>query len=172
MLLLTIVRWVHIGCAIIALGGPFFIRFGLLPPMSRVLTPEKAQELREAINARWRIVVYVMITLLLLSGVYTFFITARWMDFSAEERRQYHLLFGIKMMAVLAVFILASALTGRSKMFAPIRQKAKFWMTMLLLFGAVIVVCGGLMRGMYTHPDPVQVKQQSNPVPAAAPMHP
>src|SRR5438067_2045615 len=87
-------RWVHIGCAMVAVGGPFFVRFALLPAAERVLDGAAHLRLREAVNGRWRVVVYVVITLFLISGLYTFLVAGRWREFGPEDRRLYHMLFG------------------------------------------------------------------------------
>jgi hypothetical protein len=150
-------RWVHIGCACIALGGPFFVRFGLMPTVGATLPPEQALALREAINKRWRMIVGIVITLLIVTGLYTFLVpvriegelvTARWKDLPEDLQRSYQMVFGIKMMAAFAVFFLASVLPGRAQSFAVVRKNAKFWTTVLLLCGAVVVLCGGRLRSL------------------------
>ena len=171
LILPVVARWVHIGCAMAAIGGPFFVRFALLPAAGKVLDPAKQQELREAVNARWRKIVYALITLFLITGTYNFLVetrvhgvlvTARWKDFSADDKHLYHMLFGIKMLAAFSIFILASALAGRTKTFEPIRRSAKLWIGVLLLCGAVIVVCSGVMRQIPApHPStPQEVGQE------------
>src|SRR4051812_17687491 len=95
VMLAWLVRFVHIASAMGAIGGPFFVRFALMPAASGVLEEEAHLKLREAINARWRKIVYVLITLFIVTGFYNFFVetrfngvllTARWRDFSEEDK--------------------------------------------------------------------------------------
>ena len=161
IMLAWLVRLVHIVSAIAAVGGPFFIRVALMPAANSALDEATHQKLREAIAARWRKVVYTLITLFILTGAYSFFvptrgvngqlITARWREFGPEDKQLYHLLFGIKVLSAFVIFILASALAGRSAMFAPIRRNARTSITLLLLLGALVVVCATLMHLLPTH---------------------
>src|SRR5262249_48962386 len=131
---------VHITSAICAIGGPFFIRIALMPAANSTLDDETHQKLREATAARWRKIVYILITLFIITGFYSFFvetrgingqlITARWREFGPEDKQLYHMLFGIKVLAAFAIFFLASALAGRSAVFAPIRKNARTSITL------------------------------------------
>lgn len=149
-LLPAIIRYIHITTAILAIGAPFFIRFALMPAASKSLDDATHQKLRDAINARWRIVVYILITLFILTGLFNFLVpvrvngvlvTARWKDFQPDAKRLYHMVFGIKMLAAFAIFFLASALPGRTATFAPIRKNARFWTTMVLFLAAIVIAC-------------------------------
>ncbi len=156
-----LMRWLHIFSAMGAVGAPFFVRFALMPAASSTLEDETHQKLREAINARWRKVVYVLITVFIVTGSYNFFvetrlngqlITARWKGFeSSEDKRLYHMLFGIKVLAAFGMFFLASALAGRAQTFAPIRKNAKLFTTIFLLLAALVITCATLMRYLPTH---------------------
>ncbi len=155
LLLVMAVRWVHIVTAMLAIGAPFFVRFALLPAATRELDEATHQKLRAAINARWRIIVYVLITLFILTGLFQFLVpvrvegvllTARWKEFLAPDKRAYHMLFGIKMMAALAIFFLASALAGRTQGLAVIRKKAAVFLSVLLALAAIVVACSNALR--------------------------
>jgi len=155
LLLPALLRYIHIACAIVAIGAPFFIRFALMPAAAKVLDDATHQKLRDALNARWRIVVYILITLFILTGLYNFLIptringvlvTSRWRDFAPDAKRIYHMIFGIKMLAAFAIFFLASALPGRTATFAPIRKNAKLWLAVLLLLAAAVLACSVALR--------------------------
>lgn len=163
VVLAWVVRLVHIGTAIAAIGAPFFVRVALMPAASASLDDAAHQKLRDTINARWRKVVYILITLFILTGAFNFFvetrvngtlITARWKDFGEEDKRLYHMIFGIKMIAAFAIFFLASALAGRAATFAPIRKHARVSVTILLLLAALVIVCSTLMRFLPMHEIP------------------
>lgn len=161
LLLAWFVRFIHIASAIGAIGAPLFVRFALMPAAAKTLDETTHQKLREAINARWRIAVYIFITLFLLTGFFNFMvetrtpagtlITARWKDFGPEDKRIYHMLFGIKMLCAFTIFFLASALAGRSAAFAPIRKNARTTVTLLLLLGLLVVICSTLLRFLPLH---------------------
>jgi uncharacterized membrane protein len=134
----VISRWVHVGAAIVLLGGSTFIRFVLMPA-AELLPDAEHQQLRQAVMGRWKRFVMIGILLLLLTGVYNY-----------VERDgktpQYHMLMGVKMVLALGVFFLASALTGRSEGLAAIRQDAKKWLTVLILMAAVVVAIAGFLK--------------------------
>jgi hypothetical protein len=160
LLLVLVMRWLHIASATLAIGAPFFVRFALFPAAGKVLDEEKHQQLKAAVNARWKHFVYLVITVLILTGLFNFLvpirvdgqlISARWKDFSPEDKRLYHMLFGFKMIAALGIFFLASALAGRTAVFAPIRKNAKLFLGILLLLAAILLVCSSGLRYLPRH---------------------
>jgi uncharacterized membrane protein len=134
-------RWLHVGTAIVLLGGTFYIRFVLMPA-AKQLPDAEHEKLKELVGARWKKFVHGGIGLLLLTGFYNYFQAT-----PAEAfRKQYHMLVGIKILLAFAVFFLGSALVGRSKAFAGMRQKAPQWLGAVLLLGAVIVGISGYLK--------------------------
>ncbi|HVT82298.1 MAG TPA: hypothetical protein VHM90_16770 [Phycisphaerae bacterium] len=161
------VRFLHIASAIGAIGAPFFVRYALMPAAGKTLEDDVHSKLRDAINARWKHAVYLFITIFILTGAYQFWvetrlpngslITARWRDFGPDDKRIYHMLFGIKVLCAFIIFFLASALAGRSAAFAPFRRNARTTITFLLLLGALVVICSTLLRFLPLQvPVPVQ----------------
>jgi hypothetical protein len=162
LLLAWFVRLLHIASAICAIGGPFFVRFALMPAAAKTLDEPAHLKLRQAINARWKFAVFTLITLFLLTGTFNFLvpvrgpagtlITARWKEFPPEDQRLYHMLFGIKVLCACIIFFLASALAGTSPAFAPIRKNARTCVTLLLLLAGLVIVCSTLLRFLPLHP--------------------
>lgn len=157
LVLTFIIRYLHIACAIIAIGGPFFVRFGLMPAAGKTLDAEAHQKLRETINHRWRIVVYCVITLFILTGLYLFLvpvkangvlISSRWREMAEADKKMYHMIFGIKMLGAFALFFLASALAGRTATFAPLRKKAKLFVSLFLGIAALVLLCAEILRSL------------------------
>lgn len=134
-------RWVHVGTAIVLLGGATYIRFVLLPA-ARQLPDEAHQQLRALTSARWKKFVHAGIGLLLLTGFYNYLTAAP----AAEFKKQYHMLIGIKMLIAFGVFFLASALAGRSKAFEKWRESPQKILGTLLVLGAVIVAISGYVK--------------------------
>ena len=141
-----VVRWVHIASATLAIGGPFFVRFALLPAAAKELDEAAQKRLRAAVNKRWSKVVYALIALFILTGLYNFLVTARWRGLSPADRQLYHMIFGIKMMAAFSIFFLASALAGKSESLAAIRKRGKTFLGVLLVLAAVVLACSTMLR--------------------------
>jgi uncharacterized membrane protein len=140
-----IVRWLHIVSAALAVGVPLFMRFVLLPSLS-TLDDATRGTFREAVHKRWRPFVHIMIVVFLATGFYNFLVLRRWAAFSPEDKRLYHMLFGIKVLIALVMFFLASALAGRSGKLQKIRENARFWVTVLVVCGLAVVAISGVMR--------------------------
>jgi uncharacterized membrane protein len=138
-------RWLHILSATLAIGGPLYIRMVLLPAMN-VLDEEQRTRLREALAARWKIFVHILIVVFLASGLWTFLGVARWRSLDAEAKFTYHLFVGIKLVLALVMFTISSALVGRAALFAPLRQNARLWLTVLVLLGLVMIGLSGTLR--------------------------
>ncbi len=137
----VISRWLHIGAAIVAIGGAAFARIALLPSL-RGMPDEDAARLRESVRSRWAKVVHACIAILLLTGGLNFY---RLVLAPKVAPMPYHAIFGVKLMAALAIFFLASALAGRSPGFAGMRAAAPKWLSVILLLGAVIVLVSGVL---------------------------
>ncbi|WP_199756807.1 hypothetical protein [Tautonia sociabilis] len=135
-------RWVHVGTAIVILGGSVFLRFVLIPA-AEGLPEDEHQALRDRLLARWRRFVFAGIALFLLSGLYNY------LAVSLPRHRGdglYHGLMGLKILLALAVFFLASALAGRSKAFEGIRRANRNWLSVTLVLGFAIVALSGFLK--------------------------
>lgn len=143
-ILALVLRWMHIVPAVVAGGATIFARLALLPALSTLPDAERGR-FKETIDRRWRAVVMACITLLLVSGVANFVL------YQAPAHRGqplYHALFGIKVLAALIVFFLASALSGRSAAFASIRADARSWAGLAAALVVVIVLISGVLRSI------------------------
>ena len=154
-------RWLHILAAMTAVGGPIFIRLALMPAMYGALGDEQRRALHEQIRRRWSPVVMVAILFLLVSGLYNLIqflrLSHTWgvgWESGSHNSLLYQILFGIKFVLALAVSFIASAVTGRSEAFARFRENARFWITVNLLLGVLIVCISGQMRMMHIGPNP------------------
>jgi uncharacterized membrane protein len=136
-------RWVHVGTAIVVLGGSVFLRFVLMPAASAALSEADHDTLRQRLMASWRRIVTIGIALFLLSGFYNYLAVA-----IPRHRGDglYHALMGTKMLLAFVVFFLASALVGRSEGLAGIRRKSRQWLAITVLLGFVIVGISGFLK--------------------------
>jgi len=139
----VVFRWMHILAAITAVGGAIFMRVALLPAAAWL--PEKERErLAEEVRSQWAKWVMAAIAFLLISGFYNFL---RY-QFSYHLPAAYQMLFGIKFLLALAVFFLASVLSGRSESTEFFRRDARQWLTLNVVLAVTLVCISGVMRNM------------------------
>jgi len=136
-LVLVVSRWVHVGTAIVLVGGAVFQRFVLLPA-ARALSEDDHQQLRERVMMRWKKFVMAGITLLLVTGFYNYL--------AVKHEPRYHMFMGIKILLALGVFFIASALTGRSAGLAAIRRDAPKWLGVLIGLAFLVVAIAGYLK--------------------------
>ena len=142
--LALVLRWMHIVPAVVAGGATAFAWIALLPAFATL--PEADQSrLKETIDRRWRVVVMVCITLLLVSGIANFIL---YQAPAHKGQSLYHALFGVKFVAAMIVFFLGSALSGRSAAFAPIRANSRFYAGVAAMLVLVILLISGVLRSI------------------------
>src|SRR5207249_3745922 len=108
----VISRFIHVGTAIVMVGGTVFMRFILMP--AAVELPQAEHELlRQRLLARWKQIVHSGIVLLLLSGGYNYWLASQ----LHRGDGLYHGLVRTKILLALVVFFIASVLVGRSAVF-------------------------------------------------------
>lgn len=140
--LVVLMRWVHVGTAIVVLGGSVFMRFVLMPAAAPL--PEADHDaLRGRIMSRWRKIVMIGIALFLLSGFYNYLVVA---VPGHKGDGLYHGLMGTKILLAFVVFFLASALTGRSKGLEGIRQSSRKWLAVTIVLAAITAAIGGYLK--------------------------
>jgi uncharacterized membrane protein len=143
-ILTLIMRWLHIGGAIVLVGSPLFIRLFLLPALSGE-EPARRDAIIERINKPWRIFLGMVILLQIISGVYWMLVVVK----VSTEPPLYQIILTVKLLAALVLFFLLSVLAGRATMFASFRAQAPKWYTACLICGAIIIVCAGTLRIMF-----------------------
>jgi hypothetical protein len=154
-----ILRLMHVLAVITAVGGMVFIRFALLPAMA-TLGDEQRRSLHETVRVRWSRIIQLSILFLLVSGLVNFIMFIRaakqWpQEWHDTYYSTYQMLFGIKFLLALAVFALASILTGRSGGTQKIRDNPRFWLNVNLALALAIVLISGVMRLSHVGPtDP------------------
>jgi hypothetical protein len=100
---------------------------------------------KETIDRRWRVVVMTCIALLLVSGLVNFVLYQAPVH---KGQSLYHALFGVKFLAALVVFLLASALSGRSVALAPIRANARLYVGVAAVLVLLIVFISSVLRSI------------------------
>jgi uncharacterized membrane protein len=135
-------RIIHVGTAIVLVGGTVFVRFLLLPAADK-LSPESHETLRASIGRVWKFFVHVGIVLFLLSGFYNYLVVTMP---GHRGDSLYHMLIGIKILLALVVFFLAEVLVGRAPAFEKMRQNRKTWLGVIIVLAAVIVAISGYLK--------------------------
>jgi hypothetical protein len=142
-IVLLITRWLHISAAIVAIGGAFFMRVALMPAAAAALDDATHAKLREGLRARWFIIVQTCIAMLLVTGGINFVLLALPPKIHPLP---YHPIFGLKFLAALGVFFIASLLVGRGQGLAAMRANRAKWLTVLLVLAGVIVALSGVLN--------------------------
>src|SRR5947209_18569130 len=105
LILPLVSRWLHVGTAIVLLGGTIFMRFILLPAAMKLAT-DAHDTLRGHLLARWKIVVHAGVALLLATGVYNYIAV---MIPQHKGDGLYHALMGVKILLALGICFIAEA---------------------------------------------------------------
>lgn len=166
-----IFRWLHIGPAIVLVGGAFFMLFVLHPAIS-VLAEDQRTQLRAAIIKRWKFVVHIGVLLFIISGLYNYLVVQRPLH---HKDALYHMLMGVKMLLAIAVFFIAELMAGRTKLAEKVRQQTPKFLGISLSMALVIVLISGFLktRGPFSKPvEPTPVIAKDAVVPAKAPAGP
>ena len=146
--LVLIARWLHILSATLTVGVPIYLWLVLMPAVTGLDEASQAK-LREGSAKRWRILIYVCITIFLATGFFNFLYIQRWRGFVVKgEMITYHILFTVKFVLALGLFFVLSALAGRTKALENFRKNAKTWVLVSVLLGVAIVIVSGIMRFM------------------------
>jgi uncharacterized membrane protein len=144
LMLYSLSRVVHVGSAIVLIGGTFFVYYALMPAAAAELADDVHTRLRAATMARWKKIVHTGIGLFLLSGAFNYY---RVIDEGTHKGDAlYHALLGTKIILALVVFFIASALVGRSSAFEGMRRNARHWMLVNLVLAAAIVAASGFLK--------------------------
>lgn len=94
-LLHVLSRFIHIISAILILGGAFYAH-RVLTPILNVLPEDKRMQAAAGAQLRYRTVLFTVVALSLLSGIYNFLRT--------PHSHLYQMAFGFKMLAVLHIY--------------------------------------------------------------------
>src|SRR5690606_8931127 len=91
---------------------------------------------------RWSKIVAGAIGFLLVSGLYNFMLTVT--QFRVPS--WYHMVFGIKFLAALAIFAIASVLVGKTPAAEALRKNARLWLNVNIALAVLVVCLSGVLR--------------------------
>ena len=139
-----LMRWIHVGTAIVVVGGLIFYRLVFVPVAERILSEEERERLHEPLMRRWKMYIHPPIILFLISGFYNFiFVTSA----LHQGQRVYHALFGLKFLLALGIFALLIIMTSTMDWSQKLRKNQALW-SVLIVLTAVVVLLGGYMKVM------------------------
>lgn len=151
MALPLLMRWIHVGTAIVLVGGLIFYRLVFVPVVTKVLSDEEREKLRVPLMRRWKMYIHPPVILFLVSGFYNYiFVTSG----NHEGQGLYHALFGVKFLLALGVFALGIIMTSTMGWSEKLRKNQALWSVLVLLAVAVALI-GGYMKVM-PHSEPVE----------------
>jgi len=134
--------------AVMGGGAAFFAALALLPTLREMPEPTRSA-IRSAVADRWRPVLSASIGLLLLSGIANFVL---FQGPAHAGQALYLALFGVKVLAALGVFFLASALMGRSEALQPVRDNGALWTKVNAGLVLLVLLISGVLRTLPPNP--------------------
>jgi hypothetical protein len=139
ILLRVLSRFIHIICAIFLLGGCFYARRVLTPVLNN-LPEDRRMQAAAGAQLRYRSLLFVLVGLSLLSGVYNFLQT--------PHSRLYHMAFGIKMLAVLHIY--ATAILWATSPYGDVNfaGKGKHRLISITISGVIVVLISAYLRSL------------------------
>lgn len=144
---LLVSRFLHLSSAMFLVGAAALMLIGLLPAMRESLDESAAGRLRDSVSKHWGKVVHASIGLLLITGGYNFWILG--MQPVADKQMSampYHGIFGVKFLLALVVFVIGTAMVGKSAAFEKLRADAGKWLKVLVAIALLIVLLSGLLN--------------------------
>jgi uncharacterized membrane protein len=135
----TIFQWIHVGAAVIGVGGIGFLLIVLLPSLT-VLSAEQRDQLAQAVMGRFRWVSWTVIVLLLVSGLYNVKLVweAPW--------GTYWRLLTVKVILALLVFAISLGLTLPFRFLDRFRARRRFWLTLAFALALIVIFISAYLR--------------------------
>ena len=137
-----LMRWLHIFSVITAVGATVFLRLVLIPSMAEINDDARAQ-LMKSLSGRLRKLIHGAIGGILLSGLYNTHLL--WKTSVAP----YGVLYTIKVILALVVFLIAIFLTSSRPQWASFQAKRKQWLGINLALAALIVALSAVLRMLH-----------------------
>ena len=135
----VISRFIHIISAIFLLGGVFYAR-RVSTPVLNVLPEDRRMQAAAGAQLSYRSTLFTLVALSLLSGLYNFLQTS--------HSRQYHIAFGIKMLAVLHIYATAILWATSPYGDVDIAGKGKRRLLSITIAGAIVVFISAYLRSL------------------------
>jgi len=135
----TIFQWVHVGAAVIGVGGMGFLVIVLLPSLN-VLGADERDQLAQAVMRRFRWVSWTAIALLLVSGLYN--VKPVW----EAPWGPYWRLLTVKIVLAFLVFAISLALTLPLNFLERFRAWRRLWLTLAFALALIVILISAHLR--------------------------
>jgi uncharacterized membrane protein len=135
-----IFRFIHVGTAVLFIGGVFYARQVLVPVLD-VLPEDARMSSAAGAQLRFRSVLWTLLALIVGSGLYNFFT-------GPKHTAAYHAWFGIKMLLV--AHILATAILWGTSPYGDVAVggRAKHRLTSMTISGILVIAISAYLRSL------------------------
>ncbi|GBC94568.1 hypothetical protein HRbin16_00352 [bacterium HR16] len=135
-----VVKWVHVISIVTGVGLTLFQYLVLLPVLRRVQgVPE---DLVKAIQRRAGMVIGIAWVLIWVTGIYNLVVVV------PTVKPNYHLVLGAKILLVLVLFFISTALSHPSLAFEGIQRNRARWVALAAWLGIVIIALSATLNMM------------------------
>lgn len=158
---LVLSRVLHTVSAAILLGGLLYLKKVVSPLATGASDP--ADALYRGRRSTWAALVMGSTLFLLLSGFFnsTYYM---WMGLYEHLPPTYHMLWGIKFLLAMFVFIVAAGTAGRSPVAVKMQRDAQRWLNLAVGAAVLIFILGAVMRSYVKVPLVVDAPAANTPV--------
>ena len=135
----TFMQWVHVGAAIIGVGGIGFLAFVLLPSTG-ILNADQRDLLMRVVQRRFRWVSWSVIGLLIVSGLYNAGLAwdVPW--------GTYWKFLTLKIILAFFVFAIALCLTLPLKSLERFRARRQMWLSVAFAVAMIVILISAYLR--------------------------
>jgi len=142
--LIIVNHWVHLMAAITAVGGTICLVLSVIPAENQTLNDETRPEFQRVLRRKLTPLIHGSVALLILTGLVNLMNASR--SFAGHMSALYGLIFGLKFILAVILFGIAIALTISSEALARFHARRRFWLSINVLLGLVIVLLSAWLR--------------------------
>lgn len=158
----VLVRWIHVGSAVVGIGGIAFLALVLVPAARR----GGSGAAREAVDAAlpgFRQILLTVITLLLLTGFYNLYLVVPKANALGELKRTYHMVLGMKLLLALVFFGTASMVAAAGRRPGGLQPRHAQLLSVSLVLAAIILLLSATLRRTWDLDPRLQAPAASAP---------
>jgi len=150
----VLMRWLHVGAAVVGLGTTIAMRFAVLPALASL--PNGAEVL-DRIRPGVKRVIHSALGVLILSGFYNYIMVSIPAVRNAKkvgspalqqalQQPSYHMLMGMKIILAIVLFVIAILLLKPVPAF---HENRKTWLSVNTVIGLVILLLSAYLRRVW-----------------------